>query len=134
MDIRSKKTEPFALSENQEDELLSMTSIKGCVFFISLEAPMGFMTCVGGNNSRVGCLLNFLFVNLRSRIDFAPILDTETVNSDTKVVVGTQTGVLSIFNRNSGWGDCVDRVPGYVHRLTILMIPLHIWYLGILIQ
>ncbi|KAF8240958.1 WD40 repeat-like protein [Tricholoma matsutake] len=68
MDIRSKKTEPFALSENQEDELLSMTSIKG----------------------------------------------------DTKVVVGTQTGVLSIFNRNSGWGDCVDRVPGHPHSVDAL--------------
>ena len=22
-------------------------------------------------------------------------------------------GILSIFNRKSGWGDCVDRVPGY---------------------
>jgi len=30
----------------------------------------------------------------------------------TKAVVGTQLGILSIFNRNKGWGDCVDRVPG----------------------
>ncbi len=30
----------------------------------------------------------------------------------TKFVVGTQIGVLSIFNRSSGWGDCVDRIPG----------------------
>lgn len=32
----------------------------------------------------------------------------------TKIVVGTQIGILSIFNRSSGWGDCVDRVPGFV--------------------
>ncbi|KAF9256010.1 WD40 repeat-like protein [Marasmius fiardii PR-910] len=60
LDIRSKKTEPFAQSEDQEDELLSLVSIKG----------------------------------------------------GTKVIVGTQIGVLSVFNRNSGWGDCVDRIPG----------------------
>jgi WD repeat-containing protein 55 len=29
-------------------------------------------------------------------------------------VVGTQIGILSVFNRSSGWGDCVDRVPGCV--------------------
>lgn len=29
MDVRSKKTEPFAQSEDQEDELLSLVSIKG---------------------------------------------------------------------------------------------------------
>jgi hypothetical protein len=30
MDVRSKKMEPFAQSEYQEDELLSATTIKGC--------------------------------------------------------------------------------------------------------
>lgn len=29
-------------------------------------------------------------------------------------MVGTQLGMLSIFNRRSGWGDCVDRIPGFV--------------------
>jgi hypothetical protein len=62
------------------------------------------------------------------------MLDAKTVYSDTKVVVGTQIGVLSIFNRNSGWGDCVDRVPGYVCPLTILMTLLHNWHLDTLIQ
>ena len=28
-------------------------------------------------------------------------------------------GILSIFNRKNGWGDCVDRVPGYI--VTILL-------------
>ncbi|KAF8639205.1 hypothetical protein AX17_001691 [Amanita inopinata Kibby_2008] len=65
MDIKSKKAEPIAHSEDQEDELLSIVAIK----------------------------------------------------SGTKAVVGTQLGVLSIFNRNKGWGDCVDRVPG--HPLSI---------------
>ncbi|KAF4612661.1 hypothetical protein D9613_011731 [Agrocybe pediades] len=61
IDVRSKKPEPIAHSEDQEDELLSIASIKG----------------------------------------------------GSKFVVGTQIGILSIFNRNSGWGDCVDRIPGH---------------------
>ncbi|KDR74908.1 hypothetical protein GALMADRAFT_249827, partial [Galerina marginata CBS 339.88] len=65
MDVRSKKPEPIAQSEDQEDELLSIVAIKG----------------------------------------------------GAKVVVGTQLGILSIFNRSSGWGDCVDRVPG--HPLSV---------------
>jgi hypothetical protein len=32
MDIRSKKPEPSAQSEDQEDELLSIVAIKRCVF------------------------------------------------------------------------------------------------------
>ncbi|KAJ6612771.1 WD repeat-containing protein JIP5 [Mycena sp. CBHHK59/15] len=68
MDVRSKKTEPFAHSEYQEDELLSATTIKG----------------------------------------------------GAKVVVGTQLGILSIFNRSSGYGDCVDRVPGHPHSIDAL--------------
>ncbi|EDR10266.1 uncharacterized protein LACBIDRAFT_189769 [Laccaria bicolor S238N-H82] len=65
MDVRSKKPEPFAQSEDQDDELLSIVAIKG----------------------------------------------------HSKIVVGTQLGILSIFNRSKGWGDCVDRVPG--HPLSI---------------
>ncbi|THH14826.1 hypothetical protein EW146_g5559 [Bondarzewia mesenterica] len=68
MDVRSRKTEPFAHSEDQEDELLSIVPIKG----------------------------------------------------GTKVVVGTQLGILSIFNRKKGWGDCVDRVPGHPHSIDAL--------------
>ncbi|KAG6816790.1 WD repeat-containing protein jip5 [Tephrocybe sp. NHM501043] len=68
IDVRSKKTEPFAHSEDQEDELLSIVAIKGA----------------------------------------------------TKVVVGTQIGILSIFNRSAGWGDCVDRVPGHPHSIDAL--------------
>ncbi|KAJ3508798.1 hypothetical protein NMY22_g16498 [Coprinellus aureogranulatus] len=65
MDIRSKKPEPIAHSEDQEDELLSVVAIKG----------------------------------------------------STKILVGTQIGVISVFNRNKGWGDCVDRIPG--HPLSV---------------
>ncbi|GLB39835.1 putative WD40 repeats [Lyophyllum shimeji] len=68
MDIRSKKAEPFAQSEDQEDELLSIGAIKGA----------------------------------------------------SKVVVGTQIGILSIFNRSAGWGDCVDRIPGHPHSIDAL--------------
>ncbi|KZT22271.1 WD40 repeat-like protein [Neolentinus lepideus HHB14362 ss-1] len=68
MDVRSSKPEPHAQSEDQEDELLSMVTIK----------------------------------------------------DNSKVVVGTQLGMLSIFNRKSGWGDCVDRVPGHPHSIDAL--------------
>ncbi|KAL1948494.1 hypothetical protein VTO73DRAFT_12569 [Trametes versicolor] len=74
MDVRSKKVEPFAQSEDQEDELLSILPIKG----------------------------------------------------GQKVVVGTQLGILSIFNRKSGWGDCVDRIPGHPQSIDALCaIPSH---------
>ncbi|KAF9516040.1 hypothetical protein BS47DRAFT_1315693 [Hydnum rufescens UP504] len=69
MDVRTNKTEPFAHSEDQEDELLSITSIKG---------------------------------------------------QKHENVVGTQRGILSIFNRSAGWGDCVDRVPGHPHSVDAL--------------
>ena len=36
MDVRSKKTDPIAQSEDQEDELLSIVSIKGFVDFYFL--------------------------------------------------------------------------------------------------
>jgi len=68
MDVRSKKPEPFAHSEDQEDELLSVVPFKG----------------------------------------------------DKKVAVGTQLGIISIFNRNKGWGDCVDRVPGHPNSVDAL--------------
>ncbi|KAJ4490020.1 WD40-repeat-containing domain protein [Lentinula aciculospora] len=68
IDVRAKTSEPFAQSEDQEDELLSIVPIKG----------------------------------------------------GTKVVVGTQLGILSVFNRGSGWGDCVDRIPGHPHSVDAL--------------
>ncbi|KAJ8083195.1 hypothetical protein PM082_009065 [Marasmius tenuissimus] len=68
LDVRSKSSVPFAHSEDQEDELLSLVSIKG----------------------------------------------------GTKVIVGTQLGILSVFNRSSGWGDCVDRIPGHPHSVDAL--------------
>jgi len=33
------------------------------------------------------------------------------------VIVGTQLGILSVFNRSAGWGDCVDRIPGHPHSV-----------------
>ncbi|KIK68353.1 hypothetical protein GYMLUDRAFT_35751 [Collybiopsis luxurians FD-317 M1] len=68
IDVRAKTTEPFAQSEDQEDELLSIVPIKG----------------------------------------------------GTKFVVGTQLGILSVFNRSSGWGDCVDRIPGHPQSVDAL--------------
>ncbi|KAF8556577.1 WD40 repeat-like protein [Imleria badia] len=66
IDIRGKKVEPLARSEDQEDELLSIVAIR------------------------------------------------------KQVVVGTQLGTLSIFNRSQGWGDCVDRVPGHPQSVDAL--------------
>lgn len=45
---------------------------------------------------------------------FGDVFTANGTFSGTKVVVGTQLGVLSIFNRSHGWGDCVDRVLGWV--------------------
>ncbi|KAF9233894.1 WD40-repeat-containing domain protein [Melanogaster broomeanus] len=68
IDVRGKKSEPFAQSEDQEDELLSII----------------------------------------------------TIRNGSKVVVGTQLGILSIFNRSQGWGDCVDRIPGHPQSIDAL--------------
>ncbi|KZO94709.1 WD40 repeat-like protein [Calocera viscosa TUFC12733] len=69
MDVRSKKTVPFAQSEDQEDELLSVVAIKG----------------------------------------------------GTKLAVGTQLGILSIFDRKKGYGDIVDRIPGHPTSIDALL-------------
>jgi len=69
IDVRSKKTEPFAQSEDQEDELLSVVAIKG----------------------------------------------------GTKLAVGTQLGILSIFDRKKGYGDSVDRIPGHPTSIDALL-------------
>lgn len=111
MDIRSKKPEPVAQSEDQEDELLSIAAIKGYVDRLpflrgrlvarNLRKWRSFR-CTRASACRVDftCLLPSFF-------------DILTENfSGSKIVVGTQLGILSIFNRSSGWGDCVDRIPG----------------------
>ncbi|GFZ44714.1 WD repeat-containing protein JIP5 [Saitozyma sp. JCM 24511] len=61
IDIRSSKASPLAVSDDQEDELLSITTIKG----------------------------------------------------GTRCVVGSGLGILSVWDRKKGWGDCVDRIPGH---------------------
>lgn len=61
IDIRSNKAEALTVSDDQEDELLSIAQIKG------------------GN----------------------------------KCVVGSTLGILTVWNRKMGWGDCVDRLPGH---------------------
>lgn len=67
MDVRSKKTEPFAQSEDQEDELLSIVPIKGYV-----NVQSSFSYSVKGLN---GCRI---------------------LSRGSKIVVGTQLGILSI--------------------------------------
>lgn len=91
LDVRSKKTEPFAHSEDQEDELLSIVAIKGYV-------------------SYVYCRAN-LFTNEPVSLFYF---------SGQKLIVGTQLGILTVFNRKSGYGDCVDRIPGHPHSIDAL--------------
>lgn len=48
MDVRSKKPEPFAQSEDQEDELLSIVAIKGCVQIVHIKSfawSLFYMSC-----------------------------------------------------------------------------------------
>lgn len=91
IDVRAKSSSGgFTQSEDQEDELLSSVSIRGCVRLTNcLTAP-------------VYRYLVELYVP-RNR-------------SGTKLVVGTQLGILSIFDRKKGFADCVDRVKGCVRR------------------
>ncbi|ORY22972.1 WD40-repeat-containing domain protein [Naematelia encephala] len=69
IDIRSNKPSPLSISDDQEDELLSIVPIK----------------------------------------------------NDTKAIVGSALGILSIWNRNQGWGDCVDRIPGHPASIDALV-------------
>lgn len=71
IDIRSSRTEPFAQSDDQDDEFLSLCSIK----------------------------------------------------NNTKLIVGTQLGMLSIFNRSSAsaYLGPVDRMPGHPSSVDALV-------------
>ncbi|KAF8336578.1 WD40 repeat-like protein, partial [Cantharellus anzutake] len=52
------------------------------------------------------------------------LLSIAAIKNNMKAVVGTQLGNISIFNRNIGWGDCVDRIPGHPHSVeTIYTLP-----------
>lgn len=82
IDVRANSTTPFAVSDDQEDELLSIVSIKGYRL---------------------------------SRLSYSN--DADPASRGSKHVVGTQLGVLSVFERAKGWQDSVDRIMGYV-RLT----------------
>lgn len=42
-----------------------------------------------------------------------------SVRSGAKHVVGTQLGVLSVFERQKGWQDSVDRILGYVRASNL---------------
>ncbi|KAF8583453.1 WD40 repeat-like protein [Ramaria rubella] len=48
------------------------------------------------------------------------LLSIVPIKGNTKFVVGTQLGILSIFNRSKGWGDCVDRIPGHPSSIDAL--------------
>ncbi|KIY49805.1 WD40 repeat-like protein [Fistulina hepatica ATCC 64428] len=52
------------------------------------------------------------------------LLSIVLIMGGTRAVVGTQLGVLSIFGRSSGWGDCIDRVPGHPQSVdTMCTMP-----------
>ncbi|KAG8712797.1 WD repeat-containing protein jip5, partial [Ceratobasidium sp. 395] len=48
------------------------------------------------------------------------LLSAVSIKNGAKIAVGTQTGIISIWNRSSGYGDCVDRVPGHPHSVDAL--------------
>jgi WD40 repeat protein len=48
------------------------------------------------------------------------LLSIVAIKNNTKVAIGTQTGIISIFNRSAGWGDCVDRMPGHPSSIDAL--------------
>ncbi|KAF5350571.1 hypothetical protein D9756_008744 [Leucocoprinus leucothites] len=96
MDVRSKKPKPFIQSEDQEDELLSIVAIKGLGKY-----PLFVRPCIFAGTITNGPCVVFDLMQWHN----------------SKAIVGTQLGILSVFNRNSGWGDCVDRIPG--HPLSI---------------
>ena len=50
-------------------------------------------------------------------LSIAPLIGT------SKYVVGTQIGILSVFNSRQGFGDCVDRIPGHPSSIDTL-VPL----------
>lgn len=51
IDVRTKKTEPLAQSEDQEDELLSIVPIKGCARQVNTRNDAHVLTCIGDRNS-----------------------------------------------------------------------------------
>ncbi len=44
-----------------------------------------------------------------------------SLTSDKKIVIGTQLGVLSIFDRSKGYADSVDRIPGHPHSVESMV-------------
>lgn len=59
--------------------------------------------------------MNFfpLYQSKGSYVCHSPDFYTKILLRGQKFVVGTQLGILAIFNRHNGWGDCVDRIPGW---------------------
>ena len=54
-------------------------------------------------------------------------IDPTTPHRGSRTVVGTQSGILSVFNRSAGWGDSVDRIPGHPHSVDALYtLPSHL--------
>ncbi|KAF8314524.1 WD40 repeat-like protein [Clavulina sp. PMI_390] len=56
------------------------------------------------------------------------LLSIVGIRGGTKTVVGTQSGILSVFNNERrGWGDSVDRIPGHPHSVDALcVLPSHL--------
>jgi WD40 repeat protein len=41
------------------------------------------------------------------------LLSIAPIKGGSKCIVGSTLGILSVWNRKMGWGDCVDRIPGH---------------------
>jgi hypothetical protein len=47
------------------------------------------------------------------------LLSIVQMKGGSKAVVGSTLGILSVWNRKSGWGDCKSSFPGYRARLIL---------------
>ncbi|KAL7414921.1 WD40-repeat-containing domain protein [Mrakia frigida] len=51
------------------------------------------------------------------------LLSCVAIKSGTKVLTGSSMGILSVWDRSKGFGDCVDRIPGHPHSIETI-VPL----------
>ena len=97
IDIRSSKAVPLSVSESQDDELLSCVAIKG---YVGLPLPLPSVNRPVWDSPE------------KSRFMCADVGFTFIISSGTKVLTGSSMGILSVWDRSKGFGDCVDRIPG----------------------
>ena len=91
--MRSNTATPLEQSEDQEDELLSIVSIKGYGRWLAPVRVASSRSCY----------------------------NVVSLNSGSKHVVGTQLGVVTVWDRTKGWSDSIDRIMGSVPVIMLTM-------------